>query len=89
MTDPSAGPLEHSLWILEFSSSIESEIDPTRVNGDMNERIAGPPGESVARRHGIICIVDQLSCVPRFLEHQGSRRQREFFDAGIVWRQEL
>ena len=43
MADPAATTPERPLLILKFRTAIESEIDPMRVDCDMNERIAWPP----------------------------------------------
>lgn len=75
--DPLAAAHEHLLRIFQLRSPIESQVDPLRIDRDMNESVAGASSERGSGRDGVVGVVDQLDRAWRFVEHQGARRERD------------
>ena len=69
--------------VLKLRSSIESEIDPMRVNGNVDEGVAWPDRKRVTCGYGVVSVIDQLRRVRRFRQYKRARRQRQFFDSEI------
>lgn len=89
MTNSTSSPLEQSLFVIEFSAMIETDIHVSGVYGDVNYAIFESIARSITQGHRAISVINVFGAWRHLFQHEGASEKRQVPNWGIKRCQKL